>query len=349
MRNNTAPGIALCGLCLAVAGPGHADEPSLRQLADSKGLTIGAAVMPDQLDDPRFVTLLKDTCNYITPENNLKWELVHPVPDVYDFSGSDKIVDFALRNNMRVRGHTLVWHRQLPWWLGVSFNNNGPWREVLHQHIRTVVTHYKGKIRDWDVVNEPIDENGQLRDSPWYVTMGPQYIELALTWAHQSDPQAQLFINDYGIETEGIKADALYKLAKDLKRRGVPLHGIGMQFHLDGQAVAPDWGSVLRNIQRFVALGLKVQFTEIDVRLLMPPSDDALKRQASIYAELAKIAVSSKHDYIMWGLYDKHSWVPGFFADYGAALIFDENAQPKPAYTAIYDVLRSSKSAPKGN
>lgn len=324
-----------------------ADPGSLRSLADKKNKSIGAAIMPEQLDDPEFVKLLIENCNYITPENNLKWDAVHPREDKYDYSGGDKIVDFALKNNMKVRGHNLLWHQATPGWIAKPDMTLEKWQALVKDHLVNVMGHYKGKIVDWDVVNEPMDDNGQMRKSFWRDFLGPDYVEFMLRTAREIDPAAKLYLNDYAIEEMCPKADGFYRLVKDLKDKGVPLDGVGFQFHIDGN-FTPDFASVNQNIKRFADLGLEIQITELDVRLKVPPTENALNKQAKIYAELLRLTLAYKNinAYIMWGLYDKHSWVPNAYSGYGAAMIFDEKAKAKPAYFAMKDVLTEENPTP---
>jgi GH35 family endo-1,4-beta-xylanase len=327
----------------------RAGEPTLRELADKKGVTLGAAVMSDQLDDSDFTRLLVEDCNYLTPENELKWSIVHPQKDLYDFSGGDKILAFAQEHGMKMRGHTLAWHNQNPSWLADAFRSKEQFLGILEQHIKAVVGHYKGKIRDWDVVNEAIDDNGTLRDNLWHYATGPEYIEHALTWAHEADPDARLFINDYGVEEKNSKSDKLYELLKELKEKGLPLNGVGFQFHVDGQYI-PDWVSVAQNVKRFQDLGLEVQVTEMDVRLTLPSDESSLSRQARIYAEALRMAESRPvgKTFIIWGLWDKHSWIPSTYAGSGEALIRDDQGKPKPAHQALYDVLAKDDTGSPG-
>ena len=346
---------------LACAGPKHeaaqatapaAGAPArppatLRALADARGLLLGAAVSAAQLDDPAYARTLAENFNYVTPENAMKWGIIHPAPDAYSFGDADKIVAFARAHGMAVRGHNLAWHYQNPGWLqGTSALARDP-EGVLKQHITTVVGHYKGQIRDWDVVNEPLDENGQLRKTPWLIAIGPTYIEKAFRWAHEVDPQARLFLNEYGNEELSPKSDAFYALVKGLLAKGAPLHGVGLQFHLDGK-YNPDFAAVARNLDRLRALGLEVQITELDVRLEEPATPEALAQQGQIYAELARAALAYELSaFVTWGFTDRYSWVPGTFRGFGRALPFDDAYRAKPAAEALRDVLAGPAVAPE--
>lgn len=333
----------------AAPAEGAATAPGatgLRALADARGLLVGAAVEPGQLENKAFADALVRNFNYLTPENCMKWGPIHPSPDRYSFDDADKLVAFARAHGMAVRGHNLAWHHQNPGWLQGSDVLTSDPASLLREHINTVVGHFRGQIRDWDVVNEPLDENGELRKNLWLLALGPDYLDKAFRWAHEADPQAKLFLNEYGNEALGPKSDAFYKLVKDLLAKGVPLHGVGLQFHLDGK-YNPDFGAVAQNLARLRALGVEVQITELDVRLEGTPTPDAFAQQAQIYAELVRAAVAYELSAVVtWGLTDRYSWVPGFFRGYGSALLFDDDYRPKPAALAVRDVLAGPPPTP---
>ncbi|MCX7820680.1 MAG: endo-1,4-beta-xylanase [Brevinematales bacterium] len=314
----------------------------LRNLAKERNIYIGTAVMSQYLDDAEFVKVLTNNFSYLTPENEMKWELIHPANGRYDFTGADKIVNFAMKNGMSVRGHTLAWHFQNPAWLGSSLSKEKA-IEILRDHIKTVVGRYKGKVRDWDVVNEPMDENGSLRKNIWYNAIGEEYIEMALKWANEADPQAKLFLNDYSVEGRGAKSDGFYNLVKKLKEKGAPIHGVGLQFHLDG-LYFPDFMAYVENVKRFKELGLEVHITELDVRIQGKPTEKDINQHKRIYGELMKLALAYDCEaFITWGLSDKHSWIPTFFIGYGYGLMFDKDYKPKPAAFAVKDVLEGDR------
>ncbi|HYD42200.1 MAG TPA: endo-1,4-beta-xylanase [Anaeromyxobacter sp.] len=335
------------GEAAPAGGPAPAGAaPGLRPLADARGLLLGAAVMPGQLEDRAFAETLVRNFSSLTPENSMKWDTIHPAPDRYSFDDADRIVAFARAHGMAVRGHTLAWHSQNPGWLQGSDALASDPAGVLRDHITTVVGHFRGQIRDWDVVNEPLDENGALRKNVWLLALGPGYIEQAFRWAHAADPQAKLFLNEYGNEALGPKSDAFHALVKDLLAKGVPLHGVGLQFHLDGK-YNPDFGAVAQNLARLRALGVEVQITELDVRLKGEPTHDALAQQAQIYAELVRAALAYRLSAVVtWGLTDRYSWVPSFFRGHGSALLFDDDYRPKPAALAVREVLAGPPPGP---
>jgi endo-1,4-beta-xylanase len=188
-------------------------ERSLRAYAFQHRILIGAAVDYDPLfQDKLYAQTLSREFSILTPENAMKFGVIHPAQNVYVFSEADAIVAFAKQNGMQVRGHTLVWHNQLPQWLVDGNFTRDEMIAILKDHIMAVVGHYRGQVTVWDVVNEAVDDNGSLRDSIWLKTIGPEYMDMAFNWAHEADPQAQLFYNDYGNEDLGKKSNAIYAL-----------------------------------------------------------------------------------------------------------------------------------------
>lgn len=339
--------LVVCMLFGILASAQSAETMKLRKWAESQKIFLGTAVMPDYLNDSLFVDNLTNNFNYITVENHMKWETIHPSQDNYDYSSADKIVEFAVKNGLKVRGHALTWHYQNPGWLGSGVLKTNA-RAILKDHIMNVVGHYKGKIRDWDVVNEPLSENGELRQNIWFLTLGAEYIELAFKWAREADPKAKLFINEYGNEWLSSKSDGFYQLVKELKSKGVPIDGVGLQFHLDGHYM-PDFGAIAQNFKRLSDLGVEIQITELDVRLQNNPSEKAIDQQAKIYGEIMRLALAYKActAMITWGISDKHSWIPSSFNGYGHGLLFDESYKSKPAAKLVAEILSSSRPKPE--
>jgi endo-1,4-beta-xylanase len=300
-------------------------------------LHVGVSVQAGLLDDHGYAEAVGRLFDTVTPENELKWDAVEPDRDHYSFSAADRIVGFAAAHGERVRGHTLVWHNQLPSWLGPLGGHRVELERVLRDHIRTVVGRYRGRIAEWDVVNEAVSDSGGLRSDVWLDTLGPGYIALAFQAAHAADPGARLVYNDYGAEGRGPKADAVYALVKGLKAEGVPIDAVGFQTHV---TVAPIPGFV-ENLRRFAALGVKVELTEVDVRLPDRPRATALARQAEAYRRIVEAcrAVSACDEIVLWGLDDADSWVPGAYPGFGDATLLDAKLRPKPAYAAVREAL----------
>jgi len=317
-------------------------DPSreLADLATAQGINMGTAIEPHHLNDPVIVEVLKRDYNFITPENAMKWQSIHPEKDRYSFAGTDKIVEFAQANGMKVRGHTLVWHSQNPSWLTKGDFSREELIEILKDHIFTVVGRYKGKIHAWDVVNEAIDGTN-YRNTIWYKGIGPEYIEMAFRWAHEADPEALLYYNDYSVSGLNLKSNTMYKFAKAWVKDGVPIHGVGFQGHFD-LTYPLQMESVYQNMYRFTELGLKVDFTELDLRLKTPVTPNDLENQAAAYARLMEMILSFPNcdTYTVWGISDSHTWVYNHFGDdFDAPLILDRNYMPKPAYKALQAAL----------
>lgn len=314
---------------------------SLRALGKSRGILIGAAVAPEPLrNDAEYAETLKREFSMVTTENAMKFEPIHPARDRYNFSDADTVVNFAEDNGLKVRGHTLVWHQTLPSWLTAGQFKRDELIKILRDHIATVVGRYRGKVAVWDVVNEAVDDNGILRETIWLKGIGPEYIDMAFKWAHEADPEAMLFYNDYGGEGLGQKSDAIYALVRGLKERKVPIHGVGLQMHLDPD-YPPSTEAVTKNVKRLSDLDLEVHITEMDARIKLPSTEEKLEQQAKIYRDILNACMKVKNfkAFTMWGFTDRYSWVPWFFPGYGDALIFDESYNPKPAYKAIKSEL----------
>ncbi len=281
----------------------------------------------------------------LTPENAMKFEPLRPSRERYDFDHADALVDFAEKHAMQVRGHTLVWHQQLPSWLTERDWTRDELIEILREHITTVVGRYRGRVAAWDVVNEAVADDGSLRDTIWRQVIGPEYIDMAFRWAHEADPDALLFYNDYGGEVLGPKSDAIYALVRDLLQRDVPIHGVGLQTHVsldwfpEPQDIAANVDSLSANMDRLSALGLVVHITETDVRIERPITEDELAKQARIYGAALEACLSAQNckALVLWGFTDRHSWIPYAFPGTGAALVFDDAYRPKPAYHSLID------------
>jgi endo-1,4-beta-xylanase len=315
----------------------------LRNLAENRGFLIGTATWNDFWNIEKiYAETLEREFNILTPENQMKWQFIHPRRYFYDWNQSDQHVEFADAHNMKVHGHTLVWHAQNPSWLLNGSFNKVEMIEILRDHIYSVVGRYKGRIVLWDVVNEGI-EGGSLRSTIWLNTIGPEYTDLAFQFAHEADPNATLIYNDFGISTVNSKSSSVYRLVKDMLGRKVPIHGVGFQMHIKVDEI--DYQSFANNMQRFADLGLHIYVTELDVRI-EDNSDYSLKRQALVYHNILKqcLSQSACKALQMWGSTDKYSWIPVFFRGYGWALPFDAYYNPKPAYYALKKALQRNMS-----
>jgi endo-1,4-beta-xylanase len=330
--------LAALGVFAAVGPAGAAGSP-LRQLAEAQGRYFGTALTQGNLSNSTLTTLAGQQFDMVTPGNEMKWDTTEPSNGSFNFGPGDQIVSFAKAHNMRVRGHNLVWHSQLPSWVSSLPLNQV--QSAMETHITTEATHYKGQVYSWDVVNEPFNEDGSLRADVFFNAMGSGYIADALRTAHAADPNAKLYLNDYNIEGENAKSNAMYSLVSSLLAQGVPINGVGLESHfILGQVPS----SMLANLQRFAALGVDVAVTELDDRIQLPASSANLQQQATDFATVVKdcLAVSRCVGVSQWGVGDADSWIPGAFPGFGTATMFDQNYQPKPAYTAVQNALGGS-------
>lgn len=323
----------------------QADKPTLRSLADKTHFYIGAAASPGHFGDPAYKDTLSREFNMLTPENEAKFCSVQPEQGKYTFQAFDTLLEFAQQHDMVVRGHTLVWHQCLPAWVSNGTFSRDEAIQVLHDHISTVVGRYKGRVPIWDVVNEAIDDNGSgLRDTPWRRLIGDDYVELAFKFAHEADPDALLFYNDYNTEGLNAKSDAVYKMVQDLVARGVPINGVGLQSHFTVGEM--DTVGIAANMKRLGELGLQVQITEMDDRYPVNSTDAILQPQAGDYRKLLATCLDSSYctAFVTWGVNDLYSWLRDSGLDFYdnptvKPLLFDDAYQPKPAYYAVLDVL----------
>jgi endo-1,4-beta-xylanase len=348
----------------------RAQEPGLKDVFKDC-FQVGAAINPAQIlgRDPLAHPFILKHFNSITADNELKFERIHPKPDVYNFTIADSLVAFAKRNNMYVEGHVLVWHSQTPAWVYKDSLGNQLTRDALlarmKDHIFNVVGRYKGKVNGWHVVNEAIDDNGQMRKSKYYEIIGEDYIQKAFEFAHEADPDAELYYNDYNIEVP-VKREGVIRLLKQLKESGVRIDGVGLQGHY--LVDFPSLAEIDSSIHIYSDMGLKIIITELDLDPLPNPFDKAyaeISKRAEYkeimdpykngmpdsvetifnkrYADLFEMFVKYK-DVIdrvtFWGLNDRYSWKNNFpiFGRTNYPLLFDRNYQPKPAY---YEVIKT--------
>jgi endo-1,4-beta-xylanase len=320
--------------------------PLLREGADRAKLLIGSAVRSYALSDAAYSQTLGRQFNMVEAEDSMKWWVLRRNERAFDFDEGDVIVRFAHAHRMKVRGHCLVWDHDNPEWLTQAHFTPERLSRTLRAHI-TVMKHYSGQVFAWDVVNEAFDHEGKLKDSPWYnqpgiglAHQGTAYIERAFRWAHVADPLALLFYNEGGVEAMNAKSDSVYAMVKDFKSRGVPIDGVGLQMHISRFDF--DANGVAANIARLTALRLQVHITELDVALPLEPGGAPRPQDLQHHADIYRLVV---HTCLQnpgctavqtWGFTDKYSWIASHtHGSEGAALLFDKNYQPKPAYSSL--------------
>src|ERR1019366_1804906 len=317
---------------------------TLGQAGAASGRVIGAAVYANNLGNNPYTNILQTQFSGLTPANEMKWDTTESSQGNFNFGPADTIVSFAQSHNMKIRGHTLVWHSQLPGWV-----NNVPSSQILsvmNNHITTEMTHFKGKIWYWDVVNEAFNEDGTRGSDIFQNDIGNAYIADAFTTARAADPNAKLCYNDYNIEDmNSAKSQAVYSMVQGFKASGVPIDCVGFQSHFIVGQVPADFQATL---QKFANLGVDVQITELDVRMPTPASSANLNQQATDYANIAKacLAVARCTDMTTWGIGEPDSWIPGTFPGQGQGLLYDSNYQPKAAYTSFLNALEGSAVIP---
>ena len=341
---------------------------------------IGAALNRAQIfeKDKTGAKIVKTQFNTISPENILKWESVHPKSDKYDFEAADAYVAFGEKNKMFIVGHALVWHNQTPEWVFKDANGKFVSREELlkrmREHINTVVGRYKGKIKGWDVVNEAVNDDGTLRQSLWLKIIGEDFIAKAFEYAHEADPNAELYYNDYSLEIPAKRKGAI-ELIKSLQAKKIPIKAVGLQGH--DNLTFPSLDEQDKTITEFANLGIKVNITELDVSVLPDPEgfngaevtmnfetqeklnpyknglpDEMQKKLANRYAELFGIFLKHHKDIsriTFWNVTDKESWLNNFpvRGRTNYPLLFDRDGKTKPAFDAVIKTAKNFRKPVK--
>ncbi|OGM57041.1 hypothetical protein A2955_03495 [Candidatus Woesebacteria bacterium RIFCSPLOWO2_01_FULL_37_19] len=321
---------------------------SLRELADKKGIFIGAAVNVGHLEkDSEYKEVLLREFNMVAPENAMKWSTIRPDKDTFVFDQADKLVAFAEANKMAVRGHTLMWDVKIPVWV-TNGTTDEEMLSLLENHIKTVADRFKGRIYAWDVVNEPINDEGEFVSSPLFKRLGDKYIELAFKWAKEADPTAKLFLNDWGSDPINKRSNKLYEIVKNLIAKGVPIDGVGFQMHLalgrsKTSPTVPEMSSIRENFKRFSDLGLEIHITEMDIQIQSGEGteEERLVEQSEAYKNILETALEFPNfkALVQWGVNDKYSWITGLNGKEDSPLIFDKENKPKPAYFALKEVV----------
>ena len=353
-----------------------ADDPAPRlKEVYSDAFLIGTAMNRRQIsgEDTSSVRIIETHYNTITPENITKWQVIQPEPGNFNFEPADRFVDFGEKNGMFMVGHTLVWHSQTPGWVFLDGEGNPADREILlermRDHIHTVAGRYKGRIHGWDVVNEALNEDGTLRDSPWYRIIGKEYLVRAFEYAREADPDAELYYNDYNLE-DPVKRAGVVKLVKYLQENGAPITGIGTQSHL--HLKTPSLEEIENTIADFAALGIDVMITELEIDVLPYPTgyyqgidlslidrneeginpyteglpDDVQNELAQRYRDIFEIYLRHSDAITrvtFWGVNDGNTWKNNYPARgrTNHPLLFDREWQPKPAFYELVSIART--------
>ena len=362
MNGATRTHVTIAAALVVIAPLAARQDVALKDLMP-KGMVIGVAINQRQSDgvDTAGVELITKQFNQISPENLLKFQPVHPAADRYAFDAQDRYVQFGVDRKMQVVGHTLVWHNQTPAWVFQGLDGKPADRETLlarmRDHIHTVVGRYKGRIHGWDVVNEAIDEDGALRKAPWHDGIGDDYVAKAFEFAHEADPDVELYYNDYNLEKPAKRAGVI-RLVKDLKARGLRIDGIGNQGHW--RLETPTIGEIEEALVDLHSTGLKVMYTELDINLLPQAGrgadptvanpyasglpEEKQQQLAARYADIFGVFLRHRDAVTrvtFWGLSDADSWLNRGRMNY--PLLWDRLRQPKPAFQAVVDVLKRAR------
>ena len=311
-------------------------------------------VMPFPVGAALSVNLMKNNAKYngvvtkeynsITAENAMKFGALHPSENTYNWTDADYLVDYAQANSKRVHGHTLVWYTSLPTWVTNFVGDSTAWENLLKTHIQTVVKHFKGKVASWDVINEDFEDTGVPRNSIWRKNLGNDYIARCFKYAYEADSTVLLFYNDYGHEYSSAKRTAIINLVTNLKSRGIPIHGYGMQFHM---TYTQTDANIFAAISSAAATGLKVHISELDIRLNNDKSkttftatlaaEQAAKYKYVVQTFKSQVPVNQQFGITTWNVGDADSWIPGWLGVPDWPLPFDANYLRKPAYKAIVE------------
>jgi endo-1,4-beta-xylanase len=324
-------------------------SPLDARLKDVSPTAVGVSVMTDQLSEMAYVDLLTRHFNQITPEWEMKMEAILGPDGGLDFAAADRLAEFARARGLKLHGHALVWYSQEPKAYRLFDGDRPRMTDALKGYIRAVAGRYRGLARGWDVVNEPVsEEGGGYRDCVWRRTFGMDYVRLAFEWTREADPDAVLFLNDYNLEYKPAKLDSFQRLVESLLKAGAPLSGLGAQTHLLADIEPRQAGRAIRELAKF---GLPIHVSELDVSTRqvgarLPGGPSLLDLQARTVDAVARayldLPVRQQYALTVWGLRDRDSWLrrPPYDGDGSdTPLLFDDAGRPKPAFDALARAL----------
>ncbi|MFD5594912.1 endo-1,4-beta-xylanase [Streptomyces griseorubiginosus] len=324
-------GVLGAATALVTSPPAHAAESTLGAAAAQSGRYFGTAIASGRLGDSAYTSIANREFNMVTPENEMKIDATEPQRGQFNFTAGDRVYNWAVQNGKKVRGHTLAWHSQQPGWMQSLTGSS--LRQAMIDHINGVMAHYKGKIAQWDVVNEAFADgnSGARRDSNLQRT-GNDWIEVAFRTARAADPAAKLCYNDYNTDNwTWAKTQAVYNMVKDFKQRGVPIDCVGFQSHFNNDS--PYNSNYRTTLQSFAALGVDVAVTELDIQGASPTT----------YANVVNdcLAVSRCLGVTVWGVRDSDSW-----RSEQTPLLFNGDGSKKAAYTSVLNALNGGTTTP---
>jgi endo-1,4-beta-xylanase len=308
---------------------------------------VGVAVQSGRISQNAYSQLIVQEFSSITAEYEMKQNIVHATPSTYNWGPADAIVSYAEARGLRVHGHALVWHSAIPGWLSNFSGTQAEFDSLMKGYIQAFVGRYKGKVASWDVVNEAFEDgSGAYRNSLFRQKMGADYIAKCFQWAHEADPDAKLFYNDYGAEYDAPKRAAIVAMIQDFQARGIPIHGFGFQMHISYKG--PSLSTLTQAVEVLKNTGLLIHFSELDIRANPDKdlSDLSLERaqaQEAKYKEIAalhkSLPAAQQFGITVWGLKDDESWLINFWGNPEWALLFDKNFKHKIAHRGMMEGL----------
>ncbi|XXX74488.1 endo-1,4-beta-xylanase [Sorangium sp. So ce134] len=329
-----------------------ASASTLREAGEKANppILIGAAISGSGLNDNNYKRVAAAEHNYVTAENEMKWDSLEPNPGSFNWGGADNIVNWAMSNGMQVKGHTLVWHNQLPGWAN-SLSGATAVEQAIRRHIEGVMGHFKDRVHHWDVVNEAVITdsdtgvgNPRMRPSVFFNALGERFIDLAFEIAREQDPDAKLYYNDYSIDALNDKADYVYEMIKGMVERGVPIDGVGFQMHIGPPNNEAGGADVAANLKRFSDLGLEVLISEMDINRC--GGVVTAEEQLTYYHDIVEACFSLPKcvGITFWGINDGRSWLNSWSGalcngQSSQSLLFNDQYQKKETYNKVLDAL----------